>query len=143
MTLQFSNLDQVYPGWSDMIERNLEITNTVLNIKEISEKIKNGDKLRFVNGKLEIDKRHFKCVTRMISKDSRNKTFKILKNVMDETHCFIEKSYIIKIFEKLSKTYPNDPNFKKYAIKEKTPLKKVSMTKDISIGLLKIKKSQM
>lgn len=75
------------------------------NIKEIANIIKPGQKLRLVNGFLQVDNRRFQCIQRKITNDSRLKISDKLLYLLEN---YKNDFYIKKIIITLKETYKND-----------------------------------
>lgn len=119
--LQYSNLEEAYPEWcksqpdehipmfipssSRYSEESPPEYVDVDPLEIIANKIKPFEKLRIVNGNLEIDKRFPLRLRRKITGDSR-------KKIMEKLKTYPKTSPLIKIVELLcTTTYKNDKHF--------------------------------
>lgn len=79
------------------------------SIKELDfcKDLKEGQKLRVVDGELKVDKRIMQCVARALTKDNRNKTLKHLEILTSQ----YERWELRNAIKKLKATYKDDDDF--------------------------------
>lgn len=123
--MEYSELTQVYPTWVDICQKIKEekIFKKDYETKLIINKciINPGERLRIVNGELEVDKRS--SFMRTFSMDSRHS----LLNFLQKNKALLTQ----KMFDHLKNLYKNDSKFVSSLEKEFGILKNVPFTSNI------------